>query len=123
MPSLTDIALTFEQLVVSGEVRTAYARYVSPDYIHHNPWFNGDRESLILGLESSAAEFADKEYAVQRVLEDGDLVAIHSRLRPMPQFPEMTVVHIYRFEGETIVEEWDLAQPLPDDSPNEHGIF
>lgn len=123
MPSLADIALAFEQLVVAGEVRTAYDRYVSSDYIHHNPWFEGDRESLILGLEGSAAEFADKEYAVQRVLEDGDLVAIHSRLRPMPQMPEMAIVHIYRFEGEKIVEEWDLGQPLPEDSPNEHGLF
>ncbi|HEX3840514.1 MAG TPA: nuclear transport factor 2 family protein [Acidimicrobiales bacterium] len=123
MTTRRDIATTFEQLVVSGQVRAAYDRYVSPDYIHHNPWFDGDRESLLVGLENSAAEFADKEYEVQRVLEDGDLVAIHSRLRPMAQMPEMAIVHIYRFEGEQIVEEWDLAQPLPDDSPNGHGLF
>jgi predicted SnoaL-like aldol condensation-catalyzing enzyme len=123
MTSRRDIATTFEQLVVSGKVRAAYDRYASPDYIHHNPWFEGDRESLILGLENSAAEFADKAYDVQRVLEDGDLVAVHSRLRPMPQMPEMAIVHIYRFEGDKIAEEWDLAQPLPDDSPNAYGLF
>jgi predicted SnoaL-like aldol condensation-catalyzing enzyme len=121
--SRRDIAATFEQLVVSGKVRAAYDHYVSPDYIHHNPWFTGDRESLILGLENSAAEFSDKEYDVQRVLEDGDLVAVHSRLRPMPQMPEMALVHIYRFEGDKIAEEWDLAQTLPDDSPNANGLF
>jgi predicted SnoaL-like aldol condensation-catalyzing enzyme len=96
---------------------------VSPDFLHHNPHFKGDRESLLLGMEQNAAQFADKAYKVQRVLEDGDLVAIHSRLKPKHDMPEMSVVHIYRFENDKIVEEWDLAQIAPENSPNENGLF
>ena len=123
MQSHKEIAVIFEQLVVSGQIREAYEKYVSPDFRHHNPYFKGDRESLLLGMENNAAQFADKVYEVKRVLEDGDLVAIHSRLKPKPDMPEMAVVHIYRFEGDKIAEEWDLGQQIPDNSPNENGLF
>jgi predicted SnoaL-like aldol condensation-catalyzing enzyme len=123
MQTHKEIAVIFEQLVVSGQIREAYEKYVSPDFRHHNPYFKGDRESLLLGMEKNAAQFADKVYEVKRVLEDGDLVAIHSRLKPKPDMPEMAVVHIYRFEGDKIAEEWDLAQQIPDNSPNENGLF
>jgi len=33
------------------------------------------------------------------------------------------VVHILRFEGDRIVELWDIGQEIPQDSPNEHGMF
>jgi hypothetical protein len=32
-------------------------------------------------------------------------------------------VHIFRFAGDRVVELWDVAQPLPADSPNENGAF
>ena len=33
------------------------------------------------------------------------------------------VVHIFRFDGDRIVELWDLAQEVPDHSPNANGMF
>ena len=71
-------ALKFDSLIASGHIRDAFEKYVSPTFRHHNPYFKGDRESLLLGLERNAGQFADKIYEVQRVLEDGELVAIHS---------------------------------------------
>ena len=118
-----EVAVTFEQLIVSGQIREAYEKYVSADFRHHNPYFKGDRESLLLGMEKNATQFADKVYEVKRVLEDGDLVAIHSRLKPKPDMPEIAVVHIYRFEDDKIAGEWDLGQQVPDNSPNENGLF
>ncbi len=123
MQSRKEIAVTFERLIVAGQIREAYDAYVSLGFRHHNPYFKGDRESLLVGMESNAAQFADKDYAVQRVLGDGDLVAIHARLRLRSDMPDMSVVHIYRFEGDHIAEEWDLAQPAADDSANELGLF
>ena len=51
------------------------------------------------------------------------MVAIHSRLKPKPDWPEMAIVHIFRFDGDKIVEEWDLSQQIPGDAPNENGLF
>ncbi len=117
------IALEFDRLIASGQIRTAFERHTTPTFRHHNPYFKGDRDSLLLGLEKNAGQFADKVYEVQRTLEDGDLVAIHARLKPRPDWPEMAIVHIFRFEGDKIVEQWDLSTQTPSDAPNENGLF
>ena len=64
------IAVAFLELASSGKVREAYRRYVHPDFRHHNPYFRGDRESLMVGMEESAAKFPHKGFRAIRVLED-----------------------------------------------------
>lgn len=121
--SLKKIAIAFEQLLADGKIREAFDNYTSQDFRHHNPFYGSDRESLILGMQKNTPNFKNKTYEVQRVLEDEDLVAIHSRLKPKPDWSDMSVVRIYRFEDDKIVEQWDVAQQAPDDSPNKNGLF
>jgi predicted SnoaL-like aldol condensation-catalyzing enzyme len=33
------------------------------------------------------------------------------------------VVHIFRFDGDKLVELWDLGQEVPAESPNASGMF
>jgi predicted SnoaL-like aldol condensation-catalyzing enzyme len=35
----------------------------------------------------------------------------------------VAVVHIFRFQGDRIAELWDIGQPVPQDSPNQAGMF
>ena len=118
-----EIAIKFLQLAASGQVDEAYEKYVSPDFRHHNVFFKGDRETLLLGMKESAIQTPNKVFEVKRALEDGDLVAVHSRLVIEPDMKEMAVVHILRFEGDKIIEEWEAGQQIPTDSPNENGAF
>lgn len=118
-----EIAVAFQKLVTSGKVQEAYDKYVSPSFRHHNPYFPGDAASLKAGMEENARQFPDKLFEIQRVLADGDLVAVHSRLRLKPEMPDVAVVHIFRFAHNLIVEEWDVGQPVPAESPNENGVF
>ncbi len=37
--------------------------------------------------------------------------------------PWFALVHIFRFKEDRVAELWDIAQPVPADSPNEHGMF
>ena len=78
---------------------------------------------LQAGMESSAAEFPQKTFELLRTLEDGDLVAVHGRVRLKPDTPWIALIHIFRFEGDLIIEEWEAAQQVPDNSPNENGAF
>ena len=117
-------AITFIRMVSMGDVRRAYEQYVSPAFRHHNAYFRGDAASLAAGMERNAEENPEKTFQVQRTIAEGDLVAVHSRMRLKPGAPEMAVVHIFRFDEENrIVELWDVGQPVPAHSPNGYGMF
>lgn len=116
-------AVSFLKLAASGELDEAYTNYISPAFRHHNPYFAGDAESLKAGMAEAAAKFPNTTLEVQRIFEDGERVAVHSRVQHGPGEPEIAVVHIFRFEGDWIAELWDVGQLAPADSPNEYGMF
>lgn len=118
-----DIAIEFLRLCARGEVREAYARHVAADFVHHNAWFPGDRESLLLAMEQSAAAEPNKSFEPKQVVDGGDRIAVLSHLKRADAGLEYAVVHIVRFEGGKIVELWDLGQEIPKDSPNALGMF
>jgi len=121
--SRKDIALSFLRAAAAGSVREAYQKHVAPNFRHHNAYFPGDADSLMRGMEENAAKNPTKVLEVQRALEDSDFVAVHSRLRMKPGDRGVAVVHIFRFQGDCIVELWDVGQPVPESSPNENGMF
>lgn len=118
-----ECAISFLKLVASGQVRKAYEQHIAADFRHHNPYFKCDAKSLMQGMEQNAVQFPDKVLAIQRVLEDGELVAVHSRVILKPEDRGLALVHIFRFRGKDIVELWDIGQPVPEDMPNECGMF
>ena len=116
-------AIEFLTLAGSGEVREAYRRHVAPDFKHHNPWFHGDAESLMRGMEENAVANPDKKVEVLRALEDGDYVAVFFRVQHHPGELGAAVVHIARFQGDRIAELWDIGQEVPAGAVNENGMF
>jgi predicted SnoaL-like aldol condensation-catalyzing enzyme len=120
--SKKDSAISFLTLVSSGEIDEAYEKLVHENFIHHNAYYKGDRESLKQAMKEKATEFPDKKYEILRALEDGELVAVHAKVAGVFK-TDWAVIHIFRFERDKIIEEWDAAQDTPKDSPNENGIF
>jgi len=121
--SRKEAAIEFLTLVASGDVREAYQQYVGKGFRHHNPYFRGDAASLMEAMEQNAAKNPNKEFEVQRALQDGDHVAVLSRVRQTPGDRGGAVVHIFRFEGDRIVEFWDIGQAVPESNVNENGMF
>ncbi|CAN7654045.1 nuclear transport factor 2 family protein [Paenibacillus sp. LjRoot56] len=121
--SLKDKAVSFLQLVASGEVREAYRRYIGLGFRHHNPFFRGDVESLMLAMEENAIMHPQKILEIKHTIEEGDIVAIHSYVKQNHEDLGGTVVHIFRFHNDLIVEFWDVGQLIPENSPNENGAF
>ncbi len=116
-------AVSFLKLAASGKVHEAYSKFVGAGFRHHNPFFEGSAESLQAGMEANALQNPDKVLEVKRVIADGELVAVHSHVQQKPGERGAAVVHIFRFENGRIVELWDLGQPVPEDSPNQFGMF
>ena len=100
-----------------------YERYVAPGFRHHNAYFPGDAESLMKGMEENARQNPDKVFEVKRVLREGDEVAVHGHVRHRPGERGFALIHIFRFEGGKIVEMWDVGQEVPENSPNQYGMF
>ena len=118
-----DAAVGFLTLVAAGEVAEAYRQYIGPGFRHHNPYFHGDAESLKAAMEQNAAANRDLKLEVQRALEDGDQVAVLSWIRQRPADRGAAVVHWFRFEGDRIVEMWDVGQGVPAEMINLNGMF
>jgi predicted SnoaL-like aldol condensation-catalyzing enzyme len=123
MGTKKDAAVSFLQAVASGRVREAYAKHVGSGFRHHNPFFEGEAQALMNGMEENARQNPQKRLDVLRALEDGDLVAVHSRVRHTPDERGYALVHLFRFESDRIAELWDLAQEVPAESVNRNGMF
>jgi predicted SnoaL-like aldol condensation-catalyzing enzyme len=118
-----EIASEFLSFAASTNVREGYGKHVAQGFRHHNPYFRGDANSLMLAQEENAKTYPSKVLEIKHVIEDGDLVAIHAHVKLKPDDVGLALVHIFRFEGDRIAELWDIAQQLPENSPNQYGAF
>ena len=116
-------AISFLNLASSGKLDEAYGNYISANFRHHNPYFPGDAESLKAGMAEAHEKFPDTTLEIQHVLEEDDLVAVHSKVRHSSDTPEIAVVHLFRFEGSRVAELWDIGIETPKESPNRNGMF
>jgi predicted SnoaL-like aldol condensation-catalyzing enzyme len=121
--SKKEVAITFLKLAATGKLDEAYGNYVAANFRHHNPYFAGDAESLKAGMAGAHEQFPNTTLEVQHAWEDGDRVAVHSRVSHGPDQPDISVVHMFRFEGDRIAELWDVGMEAPKDSPNKNGLF
>jgi predicted SnoaL-like aldol condensation-catalyzing enzyme len=78
---------------------------------------------LMTAMEENALKNPNKIFEIQRSLEDGNLVAVHSRVQLKHGDIEIAVIHIFKFEHNKIVELWDFGQAVPTDIVNENGMF
>jgi predicted SnoaL-like aldol condensation-catalyzing enzyme len=119
-----EAAIEFLKLASSGHARQAYEQFVAPAFKHHNPHVAAGARPLMEAMAANAREYPDKALEIEHVVAESDLVAVHAHVRPRPSDPGMALVHIFRFdETNRIVELWDLGQPVPVESPNQHGMF
>ena len=116
-------ATDFLMLASKGNPREAFHKYVGKNFRHHNIYFKGDAESLMIAMEENAKKNPSKVFEIKRTLQDDNLVTVHSHVRQNPNDPGAAVVHIFRFENDKVVELWDLGQAVPLETVNENGIF
>ena len=74
-------------------------------------------------MAENAAKNPNKKVDIQFALEEGDRVAVFSRIRQHPGDLGGAAVHIFRFEGDHIAELKDVGQEVPADIVNENGMF
>jgi predicted SnoaL-like aldol condensation-catalyzing enzyme len=116
-------AIDFLRLASAGDVARAFDQHVTAGFRHHNPSFAGDGASLMRAMADNARENPHKTCEPLRAIAEGEFVCVHSRVRLERGARPVSVVHLFRFEGDRIAELWDVGQPEPEHMPNGNGMF
>jgi predicted SnoaL-like aldol condensation-catalyzing enzyme len=119
----TVVSRFMQTFYIEKKVREAFETWVVPGYIQHNPMAKTGRDAAIAFLEPFFANTPGLNYEIKRIIADGNLVAVHARMRTTPEDRGSAVVDILRVEGCKIVEHWDVIQPVPENSANDNTMF
>lgn len=85
---------------------TALEQWFSPDYIQHNPFIPSKRAGLRGYVEKLPK---GKVYEPGMIVAEGDLVMVHGRYSGGGE-KALVAADIFRFEGDQVVEHWDVLQ-------------
>ncbi|PZN34981.1 MAG: polyketide cyclase [Proteobacteria bacterium] len=104
-------------------VREGFERYISANYIQHNPLADDGPHSAMEFLSTWFETHPQAIVEVKRVIAEGDLVVIHHHMRTSPEDRGSAAVDIFRVENGQVVEHWDVVQRMPETSANPHPMF
>ena len=104
--------------------------YFAPDCLTHNPYIRGGMEALTDAMIEANKEMRQQSpngtFSIKHALADGDMVAVHTELlnaKDIPNEGGLRQVHLFRFQGDKIVEYWDISQMVTANLPNTPGAF
>ncbi len=124
-----NIVKEYFKFVSSGRFKEGL-HFFAPDCRTHNPFIGGNMtvltDAMINANKEGASKYPEAEFSVKLVLADGDFVAAHTQLlgnKSKPNEGGLRQVHLFRFEGDRIVEYWDITQQVLPSMPNAGGAF
>ena len=98
----------------------AVERYLGSKYIQHNPQAPDGPEAFIAFVKA----FPEASVEIRRIVAEDDIVVTHSLLKFSADDERGTVAaDFFRLEDGKIVEHWDVLQPFPEESANDHPMF
>ena len=118
------LAVDFFNMVFSAKKpQEAFDKYASKNYIQHNPVAADGPAPAIKFLSEWFVKNPRAIIEIKRVIAEGDMVAIHHHMRTSPEVRGMAAVDMFRVENGKVVEHWDVVQPMPEKSANDHPMF
>ncbi len=127
-----EAAVKFLSFIAAGRPKDGLV-FFAPDCITHNPYAAGDMNALtdaMIAVQKQGSggivkgSIADFRLSIQHVLAEGNVVAVHTNLSSSnPSAGGLRQIHLFRFEGDKIVEYWDITQVIPENAPNAAGAF
>jgi len=125
-----EIALSFFELIAPPEGPMAALRIFDPKCRHHNPYCAPGMKALLKEMarvqqDHKAADMSsDPEFEIKHVMADKNMVVIHTTLRSKSKRTEgFRQVHMFRFEGDKVIEYWDVTQAVPKEAKYPKNMF
>ena len=101
----------------------AAEQFIGAQYIQHNPTAPDGKDGFVEFVGGFVAQVPDLSIEIKRIIAEGDFVVAHSLLKTSGDDGGTVVVDIFRLEEGRIVEHWDVMQPFPETSANDHPMF
>lgn len=101
----------------------AAEKFVTEDYIQHNPFVPDGRAPLVDFFAGDFKQNPERSSRIVRSAADGDLVWLHVESKQNPSDRGSAVVDIFRVKDGKIVEHWDAVQPVPETAANKNTMF
>ena len=111
----------FTLAFVDKKVEEAFNKYVSDNYIQHDPNF-GDKKSTIESLTKLCSN-PQMEVSIKRVIAENDLVVLHIHSKNSPEDLGVAIIEIFRVDEGKVVEHWCAMQSVPETSANNNTMF
>ena len=112
----------YEAVFVRHDLGAA-ERFLSEDYIQHNPRVPTGRAAFVAVFTRVLAANPSARSRVLRSATDGDLVFLHAHSRASAEDRGRVIVDIFRVAGDRIVEHWDVIQDIPETAANGNGML
>jgi predicted SnoaL-like aldol condensation-catalyzing enzyme len=117
-------AVAFYDLAFNqGRPKEAVRRYAGPVYIQHNPLFADGTDAFIAAVTAFTEQNPQLHVDIRTVIAEGDRVLTHSLITLSPDDRGTVAADIFRLDRGRIVEHWDVVQPFPETSVNDHPMF
>jgi len=101
----------------------AVENYVGSQYIQHNTQAPDGTEAFIEFVNNFAGQFPELRIDIKRVVAEADIVVTHGLIKTSPNDAGTVAADFFRLEDGKIVEHWDVLQPFPETSANDHPMF
>ena len=102
----------------------AVEKYVAEPYIQHNPGVADGGKAFIDAFGPFLKQNPQSHADIKRVVAEGDLVVVHVHSQNTPEERGEAVIDIFRLDDNgKIVEHWDVAQAIPEQTVSGHEMF
>jgi predicted SnoaL-like aldol condensation-catalyzing enzyme len=105
------------------KVEQAVTKYIGANYLQHNPNATDGPDGIIAYATGYIKANPELRMEFKRIIAEGDLVAVHSFIKPNPSSLGTAVMDIFRVEDGKLVEHWDVMQPIPLKAENKNTMF
>jgi predicted SnoaL-like aldol condensation-catalyzing enzyme len=112
----------FERVFNKHDLKAA-EDIIAENYIQHNPHFPTGRAAFIEILAERFKQNPEAHARIVRSAVDGDLVYLHTHSLAHPGDRGRAIVNIFRVADGTIVEHWDVVEPVPEKAANDNTMF
>ncbi|WBV60962.1 ester cyclase [Chryseobacterium camelliae] len=117
-----EIVLKFYQEMFGDKDISAVDRYVTKDYVQHNPTVADGADAFKKAASNWFQGTEKTKVDVQHVAAEGDLVFIHIKNTNEDGSLKSTM-DIFRIQDGKIAEHWDVNENVPQNSANPHPMF